>query len=404
MKKILVSGASISGPTLAYWLHKYAFEVTLVERAAELRLGGQNIDVKGPALEVVRKMNLEEEIRAANTTEIGIRFVNVKNEIIAEFPVDSSLSMTQELEILRGDLVQILYKRTKAHVRYIFGDAITALNQNAEQVSVTFSSGKTEDFDLVVSAEGIGSHTRKLIFGDEIKFKYLGLYTAYLTIKKASTDSRWARWCNVVGGIIFVLRPDNYETTRASVTFLSPELGYEKLSVEEKKDVLIKKIKNVGWEAERIVQEIKDSDDLYFERVSQVKATKWSHGRFCLTGDAAWCVTPIAGKGVDLSMSGAYILAGELSKTDDYEQAFMNYENRMRPFVESSQKLPPGVPRIVYPTSKIGVAILNGLFSIVGSKPVKNIIGLFSSKNKDPEKEIELPDYVVDTKRSVSND
>ena len=393
MKKILVSGGSIAGPTLAYWLHKYGYDVTIIERSSELRLGGQNIDVKGPALEVIRKMGLEDEIRAANTTEIGIRFVNVKNEIVGEFPVESALSMTQELEILRGDLVQILYKHTKDHVKYIFGDYITALNQHADNVSVTFSSGKTEDYDLVISAEGIGSQTRKLAFGDEIKFKYLGIYTAYLTIKKTSTDSRWARWCNAAGGIVFVLRPDNYGKTRASVTFLSPEMGYEKLSDDEKKNVLIEKIKDVGWEAERLVKEIQDSEDLYFERVSQVKAPKWRNGRVCLTGDAAYCATPIAGKGVDLSVSGAYILAGELSKTDDHEQAFKNYENRMRPYVESSQKLPPGVPRIVYPTSKTGVAILNGIVSVFGSKPVKNIMNLFSGKNKEAKQEIELPDY-----------
>lgn len=393
MKKILVSGGSIAGPTLAYWLHKYGFDVTIVERSPELRLGGQNIDVKGPALEVIRKMGLEEQIRAANTTEIGIRFVNVENEVIGEFPVESPLSMTQELEILRGDLVQILYKHTKDNVKYIFGDYITALNQHTDNISVTFSSGKTEDFDLAISAEGIGSQTRKLAFGDEIKFKYLGIYTAYLTIKKTNTDSRWARWCNTAGGIVFVLRPDNYGKTRASVTFLSPEMGYEKLSDDEKKNILIEKIKNVGWEAERLVKEIQDSEDLYFERVSQVKAPKWSNGRVCLTGDAAYCATPIAGKGVDLSVSGAYILAGELFKTNDHKQAFQNYENRMRPYVESSQKLPPGVPRIVYPTSKVGVAILNGFFSFFGSKPVKNIMTVFSGKKKEPKQEIELPDY-----------
>lgn len=393
MKKILVSGGSIAGPTLAYWLHRYGFDVTLVERTSELRLGGQNIDVKGPALEVIRKMGLEDEIRAAHTTETGIRFVNVKNEIVGEFPQDSSLSMTQELEILRGDLVQILYNCTKDNVQYIFGDYITALDQHPDHVSVIFSSGKTDVFDLVISAEGIGSQTRKLVFGDEIKFKYLGVYTAYLTIKKTSADSRWARWCNTAGGIVFLLRPDNYGETRASVTFLSPEMGYEKLTVDEKKNILIEKIKNTGWEAERLVKEIQDSKDLYLDRVSQVKAPKWSNGRVCLTGDAAYCVTPIAGKGVDLSVSGAYILAGELSKTDDHEQAFTKYENRMRPYVESAQKLPPGVPRIVYPTSKPGVAILNGVVSIFDSKPVKNIVKLFSSKNKKSKVEIEIPDY-----------
>ncbi|TDO19319.1 FAD-dependent monooxygenase [Pedobacter duraquae] len=392
-KKILVSGASIAGPTLAYWLHYYGFDVTIVERFPELRLGGQNVDVKGPALEVIRKMNLEDAVREANTTEVGLRFVNQKNETLAEFSKESALSMTQELEILRGDLVNILYEHTKADVRYIFGDYIKDLNEQPEHMEVTFNSGKTEVYNLVISAEGIGSNTRNLVFKERVKFKYLGVYTAYLTIQKAATDSRWARWCNAPEGIVFMMRPDSYGTTRASITFLSPEKGYEKLRIAEQKQVLIDKIKNAGWEAGRLTKEISKSEDLYFERVSQVKAPLWHKGRFAMTGDAAYCATPISGKGIDLSMSGAYILAGELSMTDDYEKAFTKYENRMRGYVESSQKLPPGIPGIVYPTSGIGVNILNGLFSLVGSKPVQKLISLFTSKNKAAKSEIELPDY-----------
>jgi len=393
MSKILVSGGSIAGPTLAYWLHKYGYDVTLVERFPELRLGGQNVDIKGPALEVIRRMGLEDEIRKANTTEIGLRFVNVKNEIVGEFPKESSLSMTQDLEILRGDLVKILYKHTKEDIRYVFGDYITGLNQTPDNVTVTFASGKSDTFDLVLSAEGIGSNTRKLAFGDEIKFKYLGLYTAYLTINKSDTDSRWARWCNTKGGIVMLLRPDNYGMTRAFINLTSPEMGYEKLTIAEQKEVLINKIKDVGWEADRLIREIESSTDLYFERLSQVKAPTWHKGRIGLTGDAAYCATPISGKGVDLSMSGAYILAGELATNKDHSIAFEKYEKRMRPYVETCQKLPPGTPRLVYPTSKTGVAILNGIVSIIASKPVSWLTGLFSSKNKTSKQEIVLPNY-----------
>jgi 2-polyprenyl-6-methoxyphenol hydroxylase-like FAD-dependent oxidoreductase len=393
VKKILVSGASVAGPTLAYWLHQHGFDVTVVERSAELRLGGQNVDVKGPALEVIRKMGLEQKIIAANTTEIGLRFVNVKNETVAEFGKESVLSMTQELEILRGDLVNILYQHTKDDVKYIFGDYITGLTENTNNIAVGFASGATVEFDLVISAEGIGSSTRKLLFSDFVTFKYLGLYTAYLTIEKTGTDSRWARWCNTPGGIVFVLRPDSYGTTRASITFASPEMGYEKLPLEEQKSILVQKIKSVGWEAERLVRGIEGSTDLYFERVSQVKSSRWSIGRCCLTGDAAWCVTPIAGKGIDLSMTGAYILAAELFKAARYQDALMNYERTMRDYVADAQKLPPGVPGIVYPTSKAGVFILNSMFSFFASKPIQSLVNLLTKKNTAKKAGIELPEY-----------
>lgn len=391
--KILITGASIAGPTLAYWLHRYGFEITIVERAPELRLGGQNIDVKGPAWEIVRKMGLEENIRAANTTEIGIRFVSPQNRTLAEFPKESNLSMTQELEILRGDLVQILYEHTKDKVAYRFGDYITSLDQQPDNVSVTFAGGHTEVYDLVIAAEGIGSGTRKLAFKSEPRFNFLKLYTAYLTISKAPTDSRWARWCNVRGGILFILRPDNYGETRASITFLSEDENYRDLTLEQQKKILIERIKGTGWESDRLIKEIESTRDLYFDKVSQVKAPNWSNGRVAIVGDAAYCATPIAGKGTDLSMSGAYILAGELFRAHTHQEAFTAYERRMRPYVETCQKLPPGIPRLVYPISAFGVRLLDSAIYILGRKPVKWFIGLLSGKKHEPGKEIELPDY-----------
>lgn len=394
-KKILITGASIAGPTLAYWLAEYGFNVTVLEKAPELRLGGQNIDVKGPAKEIAAMMGIEDQIREKNTTEIGTRFVDTHNQVVAEFSTGDSFGLTQELEILRGDLVKILYEATKEKVEYRFGDHITAIKQTEKSVEIEFSSGKHESFDLLVAAEGIGSKTAALAFGGQPDFKYLGLHSAYLTIPKKPTDTRWARWCNAPTGIVYLLRPDNYGETRASVTFLSKENEYKGLSVEQQKEALIKRIIGTGWESDRIIEGIKQTNDLYFDRVSQVKASTWSKGRVVVTGDAAWCATPIAGKGTDLAMTGAYILACELYKADDIDQAFTTYENIMRPYVEKCQKLPPGIPWAVYPTTKIGLFILNKLVTAVGSKPVKWLIGKLSNKKKEPKKEIALPDYMT---------
>lgn len=392
-RKILISGASIAGPVLAYWLHRYGFEVVVVERAPELRLGGQNIDVKGPAWEIIRKMGLEEKIRAANTTEIGLRFVNEKNETLAEFPKESALSMTQELEILRGDLVRILYDATKDKAEYRFGDHITEIKEDDGGVSISFDSGASEEFDLLLIAEGIGSHTRSLVFGDEPRFVYLGLYTSYFTIDRADSDSRWARWHNAPGGIVYLLRPDNYGKTRVCINLRSAEKGYEKLSPAEQKNVLLQAINGTGWESERIKEALKKTGDLYLERLSQVQAPRWSKGRVAMTGDAAYCVTPIGGKGTDLAITGAYILAGELHKNSNFVNAFEAYENRLRPFVTKTQKRPPGVPSLIYPTSKPGVGVLNTFFRLAGSRPVKFLAKKLGGSKRKPKKEIELPDY-----------
>lgn len=392
-RKILVSGASIAGLTLAYWLNRYGFEVTVIERADELRLGGQNIDVKGPALEIVRKMKLEEKIRAANTTEVGIRFVNTQDKVLAEFPKGEALSMTQELEILRGDLVRIFFDEVRNNTRFLFGDQISTLQEQHDKVQVTFQHNPPATFEFVLIAEGIGSRTRQLVFGKEVGFKYLGIYTSYFTVPKASTDSRWARWCNATGGIVFLLRPDNYGSTRASIFFRSPERGYEKLSVAEQKQLLIDRIQHVGWEALRLMEAIRQTEDLYLERLSQIKLPRWSKGRVAITGDAAYCVTPIGGRGTDLAISGAYLLAGELYHNTDFATAFDTYERRLRPLVRKVQKLPPGVPRLVYPSSKLGVTILNKFFALLGSKPLKLVMKMFGSRNKEPKPDLQLPDY-----------
>lgn len=392
-RKILIAGASIAGPTLAYWLHRYGFEVTVVERSPALRLGGQNIDVKGAAREIVRRMGIEGEILAANTGEIGVQFINRHNRIKAAFPKGNGGGLTSELEILRGDLVSILYEHTKADVDYQFGKYITAITQSDSGAEVTFSNQERASFDLVIAADGVRSTTRQLMFGNEAKTKYLGLYTVYLTIPKTESDTQWARWYNAPQSRVILLRPDNKGTTRASFNFLSKDNGYEKLSAPEKKQLLQDRLAGAGWEGPRLAAAIAQNNDIYFDTVSQIKAPRWHNGRLAMIGDAAYCPTPISGMGTALAITGAYLLAGELSRHDDYAQAFAAYEKRMRPYVNSAQRLPPGVPWIVYPKTRLGVAILNRLIGIVASKPVQSFFKLFSKGDDAGKDKIVLPDY-----------
>ncbi|GAB2523117.1 FAD-dependent monooxygenase [Spirosoma aerophilum] len=395
-KKVLISGASIAGPTLAYWLAQYGFQVTLVERAPALRLGGQNIDVNGPAQLVARKMGIEDAIRAANTGELGLQLIGQNGQVAAAFPKENPFSGTNELEIIRGDLVSILYEHTRQEVTYMFGDSITALQQQPDQVNVTFASGKTDTFQLVIAADGVRSRTRQLVFGEEPRFQYLGLYTAYLTIPRQPTDNDWWRWYTAVASRIVMLRPDNQGMMRASVAFLADEQAHEKLSGAEQKQVLKAKLAGAGWETERIVNALDEASDVYFDKVGQIKAPRWFEGRVGMIGDAAYCPTPLTGKGTTLAMVGAYLLAGELASQPDYQAAFVAYEQRMRPYVEEVQKLPPGIPWIVYPKTALGVSVLNTVAGTFASQPIQKLVRLFSS-NKSPdasqEGDIVLPDY-----------
>ena len=390
VNKILISGASIAGPTLAFWLNRYGFETTIVERAESLRLGGQNVDIKGAAQKIAQWMGIEEEIRAADTGELGVLFVDENNVTKAALPKGESNLGTSELEILRGDLVKILYEHTKENVEYLFGNQIIALDEHQDGVKVTFQNGEIRDFDLVICADGIRSRTRSLIFGDEPFVKPVGLYVSYFTIPRASSDSRWARWYNATDARVIFMRPDNEGTTRASFSFMSEPMGYEKLSQEEQKALLHEKFVDAGWEAQRVLAALDNNAEVYFDAISQVYAPRWSKGRCAMTGDAAFCPSPLTGMGVSLSVVGAYILAGELSRHADYPEAFEAYDRAFRPYVTKIQKLPPGVPRLAHPKTKLGIFVLNIIINIISSKAARKLGALFPSSE---EEDFELVEY-----------
>ncbi|MGG7508936.1 FAD-dependent monooxygenase [Plantibacter sp. YIM 135249] len=397
-RRVLISGASIAGPALAFWLHRAGIETTIVERAPELRRGGQNVDVRGAGREVARRMGIEDEVRAATTGEAGVRFVDARDRVKAAFPAGTSdtAGPTAEVEILRGDLAGIIVEATKGSTDYVFGDRITALretpanDQGGGSVTASFDHGEDRTADVVVAADGIGSSTRRLVFGGEPRIRQLGMYTAYLTIPRAETDSAWARWHNATGGRTMTLRPDNVGTTRATFSFLSEPQGYERLDPEAQKDVLRRKFADVGWEAPRILAALDGETDMYFEAIGQVHAPRWTHGRVALLGDAGYCASPISGMGTSLALVGAYVLAGELATHADHRDAFAAYERVMRPYVEKAQQLPPGAPRLANPKSRAGIALFNAALAVAANPVVSRIGGRFFSP---PADEVSLPDY-----------
>jgi 2-polyprenyl-6-methoxyphenol hydroxylase-like FAD-dependent oxidoreductase len=390
--KVLISGASIAGPTLAYWLQKFGYQVTVVERHKELRLGGQNIDIKGAAKEVAEKMGIYDEIKQSNTGEVGTHYVDKDNNITASFEQGEKGGLTSELEILRGDLVQILYNHTKDGVEYRFGDYVTHIDDQGEKVAVTFNSGKTETYDLVVGADGQRSKSREMVFNGEANLRYLGLYTSYLTIPKGPTDSNWARWYIASKSRNILVRPDNKGGTRVAFNFLTPDNNYGRLPIEEQKQLLQQVFADAGWETERLLEGMQKSDDLYLDSITQVRMPRWSKGRVVLVGDAAYCPTPLTGKGTALAMIGAYILANELNINDTHEAAFQAYDKKFRSYVESTQSLPTSFVKLVYPSSELGVYLLNKLEGLIASKVFQTVAGLFSSEKSD-EDDFKLPVY-----------
>ncbi|MGW5867140.1 FAD-dependent monooxygenase [Streptomyces sp. NPDC055239] len=401
-RNVLIAGAGIAGPTLAYWLHRHGLSATVVERAPAVREGGQTVDLRGAGRTVARKMGLERTLQAHATREEGIRFVDRMGRVKAAFSSGSfgGQGPVAELEILRADLSRLLYEETQPYTEYLFADEITELSQSDERVRVTFRSRAERVFDLVVAADGARSRTRDLVLGGlggaaDTDTRLMGLTTAYFTIPSEPRDGRWARWYNAPEGRIVTLRPDNRGTTRASLSFLSPPHGdeqHEKLVPEAQKQLLHRVFREAGWETARVLAAMDTAPDFYLDRVSQVRMPRWSHGRVAVLGDAGYCPSPLSGMGTSLAFTGAYVLAGELAHHAHHEQAFTRYEEVLRPYAERAQDLPPGVPRVALPRTRAGIGTLH---LVLRASARRRVAGHLNRFLVPPADTFTLPSYTL---------
>jgi 2-polyprenyl-6-methoxyphenol hydroxylase-like FAD-dependent oxidoreductase len=393
-RRILVSGASIAGNTLAWVLARGGVEVTVVERAPAFRGGGQNIDVRDVGREVIRRMGLEQAVLDHGTGEEGTAWIDEHGQPAATFRVDpdegdADDGPTAEMEILRGDLARLIHDAVPDTVRFVFGDTIARIDDDADAALVTFDSGRSERFDAVVVAEGVGSTTRERVFPGENEPRWMDLTMAYFTIPRTATDDRLWRWYHATDGRSVSLRPDRHGTTRAMLCLQQPPDGEQDWSEERQRAWLHERFRDVGWEAPRVMAAMDTTNDFYFDVLRQVRMPRWANGRVVLTGDAAWCATPLAGIGSTLAVTGAYVLGQELLRHDDTTAAFSAYEAALRPMVEQGQGVPKIAPRLMNPHSRLGIKLLHGALKIA-SQPV-----LRSAADRLFSRDLDAPDLSI---------
>ncbi|MFD6104984.1 FAD-dependent monooxygenase [Nocardia salmonicida] len=341
--RVLVAGASIAGPALAHWLSRWGAEVTVVERAPALRPGGQAVDARGVAKEVIRRMGLDASVRAARTETAGAYTVDADGNVLETFRADDhgGDGYIAEIEILRGDLSQVLYDDTRDGVEYIFGDHITELTQDAAGADVAFASGDRRRFDLVVGADGLHSALRAMVFGPHERFvRHLGHMLAFYSVPNEFGLDRWLIDFQESGRSAG-LRPIQ-DATRAMAMFSFPSRDFDVdyRDVAAQKRLLRERTADLGWLTPNILAHLDDTPDFYLDQVAQVVMDRWSSGRVALLGDAAFSSSPLSGAGTGLALVGAYVLAGELAAAGwEPEAGFAAYERRMRSFVEANQEI-----------------------------------------------------------------
>jgi len=357
---ILISGASIAGPTLAYWLKRYGFTPTVVERSPVLRAGGFPIDVRNEAVEIAKRMGIWSDLQQKSTTLDELSFVDARNQRTSGINILTLRKMLDLdrtwAEIMRGDLAETLYEATKNEVEYLFGDSIQAMAQDDDGVDVTFASGGTRRFDLVAGADGLHSITRQLVFGDEAPFEwYCGYQVAIFTTDNyLGLDHANMLIYGIPGKQVMVRSSRGNKELGACFMFKQPtKLRYDRSDSEQQKQLLADAFADQAWEIPTLLEKMRAASDLYFDPVSQIRMESWSQGRVVLLGDAAHCPSLLTGQGSTLAMMGAYILAGELQATSgDHRQAFQQYEQAFRPVISKEQKkiksggdfLVPGTP------------------------------------------------------------
>ncbi|GAA4618848.1 FAD-dependent monooxygenase [Actinoallomurus liliacearum] len=394
MKKlnVLISGASVAGPVLAYWLHRHGFNPTIVERAPARRDGGYAVDFRGEAhLTVLRRMGILADLERARTGMSHMSYVNAKGRPVAKMPADL---FAGDLEILRGDLTRILYAATKDRAEYVFGDSITSLTEDADGVTVTFERGAPRRFDLVIGADGLHSNTRRLAFGPEERFvKHLGVYCAIFTTENHLGLDHTGHAYRTANRLAALYSARNNTEAKAVFYFGSPDLDLDRRDVARQQAVLAETFTGNGWESDRLLREMRYAPDFYFDSVGQVRMDGWTRGRVALVGDAAYCPSSLSGMGSGLALVGAYVLAGELAAAHgDHRVAFARYEEEMRDYAAGCQKLGDGVAKLMVPGSRALAAFLNRYYKVMPYLPGASMASKMARKAAEG---IALRDYAV---------
>ncbi|MFF2194667.1 FAD-dependent monooxygenase [Streptomyces sp. NPDC058157] len=352
MQTVLISGGGIAGPVLAHWLRRHGFAPTVVERAPGPRPGGQAVDVRGVALDVMERTGLLERARRVRTRMRGMSVLAPDGREVhrsTESTFSSGRLDGEDIELLREDLVRMVYEHTRADVEYVFGDGVTALEEHGTGVRVGFAHGAARTFDLVVGADGLHSTVRRLAFGPEAEFAHpLGSHLAVFGAENFLGLDDWQVWLQDGESGFGIMPVRDGAELRIAFGFGSGPLAEGPQDGEVLRRVVVERLAALRWEGARLAEAARTAPDFYCDAMAQIRMDRWSHGRVVLLGDAGYCPSPLSGQGTSLALAGAHVLAGSLARAGgDHRAAYAAYERRMRPFVALNQALAtenPGGP------------------------------------------------------------
>jgi 2-polyprenyl-6-methoxyphenol hydroxylase-like FAD-dependent oxidoreductase len=376
-KSVLIVGAGIAGPTLAYWLRQRGFEPVLVERAPSFREGGYMIDFWGVGFDVAEQMKLIPRIRGVGYVIDQIRFVNENGAATSEMGGDLFRRALGDrfISLPRGDLAKAIFDTMAGEIEIIFNDSVTSIREDSGGVEVSFERAAPRRFDLVAGCDGLHSIVRQTVFGLEVSYeKYLGYYSAsFLTVDYPHREERTYTSYAAPGRQI-----SRYALRENRTAFLLVFARERKLAGHPQKTDVVKILSETfardRWtELPEVMRRLGACGDLYFDSVSQIRMPGWSKGRTVLVGDAAYCPSLLAGEGAAFAMAGAYILAGELQRAGgDHIRAFSTYEERFRPFIERKQRAAEQFATSFTPKTRFGLRVRDLILRAASFRPISD--------------------------------
>lgn len=369
--KIAIHGVGIAGPTLAYWLRESGHEVLLIEESPRLRTGGYVIDFWGIGYDIAERMGLISRIRELGYQVREVRFVNRHGRKCGGFGVEvfRRLSNDRFTSLRRSDLAATIYRALDEKIETIFGDSIARIEDTGHCVRLGFDHAAAREVDLVIGADGLHSRVRRLVFGREAEFEVsLGYHVAAFELDGYQSRDELVFITHGIPGRQVSRMSMRDDKTLFLFVFHDDYLpGGKPGSEQECKAALAHVFAGAGWECPRILAAMESARGIYFDRVSQIRMDCWTRGRTALIGDAAACVSLLAGEGTGLAMAEAYALAGELSACrGDHTAAFTRYEERMMPFLRRKQDSAARFASSFAPRSALGLTFRNLVTRVMG--------------------------------------
>src|SRR5262245_35474457 len=394
---VLISGAGPAGLTTAYWLRRYGYRPTIVERAPSLPVGGYKIDVRGAALQVLEQMGIHDAVVAAQADMQGAILVDKEGNVVKRMSGDDiGHRVGGDVEIVRGTLCRILRDHL-GDVELLFGDAIQGITQSATGARVQLTANGVREFDWVIGADGLHSNVRRIVFGDESRFlRDLGLYLCVYSVPNEWKLDRMEIQYSELGRIAAIWSSRGDANAKACFGFTAPTLRIDLRDRVQQQQALRTVYEGIGWEVPRLLEMMPTASDWYFDTAAQIDMPRWSEGRVVLVGDAAYCASPMSGQGTSIALIGAHVLAGELAAASGaHPRAFAEFENVMRPFVEANQALGLKSAKLMRSGERKSVVgwLLKQLMQIMPGRMTEWIINRSTERITEAANAIRLKDY-----------